>query len=186
MIGDGTNPAYDDYSNTYASRINSAEQELARKQNDLSRATSNLTASEKQDKRFFIAKLFSDTPEVTQAKKKLQTAQSQAKAASDSLTKLQSDMESELRTLDREMNKGRPVAYKPTDQEFEEIKPLMQKKRELEGKHDYQAIDKQLNDWYTQRKRWIERRGMIYSLCKKHNVYLLSEKKQGANDGISN
>ena len=115
-------------------QIDSAIKSQAKKCAIFKQASAQLTKSKSADKRFFLSKLFSDTEEVAIAKQALKDAETQKKSADDHLSKLKAELAKIITDFDGQIESARPIPYRPTAREKEEIQQLENRKNELMDK----------------------------------------------------
>ena len=164
----------------YAGRLSAASNQVAREQQKVRRAATAVEQSKRADKRIFIVKLFSESPEVKRAKATLEKSKAQLTDSQKALTSIEESRRSDLRAIEQQRG-YKPTEYRPTDEEYDEIKPLMVRKKELAGLYDFESIERQLHSLYQERNHWFERRNMIFQLCKRNHVYLISDRNRGGN-----
>ena len=75
--------------------------------------------------------MFSDTEEVTKAKQALKVAEEQKKSADSRLSNLKNELAKVMADFDRQVESCRPIPYRPTAAEKEEIQKLENRKVEL-------------------------------------------------------
>lgn len=117
-------------------QIESAAKNHAEKCAIFTRVSMQLSSIKKRDTRFFLLKLFSDTEEVSRAKQALQVADSQKKCADDHLSKLNTELAKAISDFDRQIESCRPIPYRPTADEKDEIQQLENRKAELVNKQN--------------------------------------------------
>lgn len=162
----------------YAGRFSEANTRVTQSQLQVTKAAAAVERSKKADNRFLIAKLFSEPPEVKSARATWEKSKRNLYDSQQVLLDLEECRKSDIRDIERQRG-YRPSEYHPSDEEYEEIKPLMARKKELAAFCDYDAIERELNSLYQERNRWYERRNMVFQLCKKNHVFVLSERNRG-------
>lgn len=114
-----------------SAKIASAGKNQADKSVVLRKAAQQLSSSKSRDARFFLLKVFSDTEEVTKAKQALKVAEEQKKSADSRLSNLKNELAKVMADFDRQVESCRPIPYRPTAAEKEEIQKLENRKVEL-------------------------------------------------------
>ena len=115
-------------------QIDNAAKSQAEKCADFKTSLRATDKQQKADTRFFLSKLFSDTEEVARAKQALEDAEAQKKSADDHLSKLKAELAKIISDFDGQIESARPIPYRPTAREKEEIQQLENRKNELMDK----------------------------------------------------
>lgn len=112
-------------------KIASAEKNQADKNVVLRKAAQQLSSSKSRDARFILLKVLSDTEEVTIAKQALKVAEEQKRSADNYLLKLKAVLAKTISDFDGQIESSRPIPYRHTAKEKEEILKLENRKTEL-------------------------------------------------------
>lgn len=125
-----------------SAQITSAKKSQAEKHKVLSQASKQLSCSKSRDARFFLLKIFSDTEEVSKSKQALQLAEAQKKSADSRLSNLKAELAAAIIDYERQVESCRPIPYKHSAADQEEIQKLESRKAELMDKQGKNKSDR--------------------------------------------
>lgn len=113
-------------------------------------------------------------PIVKQFYELIQTKQDQVKLKEEKTRK--------IAELEKKLERSRPQKYRPTPEEWEEIKSLNEQKKIIKNKI---AEDrKKLDRLYEERKLWYGRKKAVILFCEKKQVSLFRDKGKGGKHGV--
>ena len=84
--------------------------------------------------------------------------------------------------LEKKLERSKPQEYRPTSEEWEEIKRLNERKKIIKNKI---AEDrKKLDHLYEERRLWYGRKKAVILFCEKKQVSLFHDKGKGGKHGV--
>lgn len=165
----------------YADKVSADAEQYKKIKNKFDQAAVAVERCKKADNRLFIARIFSESSEVKRAREKLKVARHELDVADRDKAATEKRKLAEISMIESQLRGLKPSQYVPTEEERKEISQLMARKNELKTCVDFAAAERQLLYYSQERKRWFERKDMMFQICKRNHIYLLPENRRGKN-----